>query len=385
MKELKISKIHCGHCAEELIHRMERIFQTDQIHYDEEHRTLSFPENIKREDVEKILRGEKIRLLDYEDHHDHDHENDHGPHGHSHSHGHGHSHGHSHTKFASEKGIRIVFFLNFFFSILEFIFGSLFRSAAIQSDTVHDMGDALSIGFVWIFEKISTKHSDGKFSFGHRRFSLLGALLTNLVLIIGSLFAIANALPRLINPVEVNYSGMTVVAVIAILVNGVAMWILSKGSSKSESLLNLHMLEDLAGWAAILIISFILRYRPWYFLDSLASLAIAGFILYEALPSLKEIMEVFLDAVPDNVNYEEILEEISKVPGVHGVSHLHLWSMDGEDNNFSVTVFTDKEKMVEIEGIKEAILEIVSPFEITCSTIEVDYDPEKWNTGYFGE
>lgn len=380
MTELRVSKIHCSHCAEELIGRMKEIFHTDDIYYEEESQTLSFPEEISRKDMERILSAEKIRFLKEEPEHYH-HSHDHDEHDHHHS----HSHHHHHSKEVSEKGIRIVFFLNVFFSILEFIFGSIFRSAAIQSDAVHDMGDALSIGFVWIFEKISTKHGNEKFSFGHRRFSLLGALITNLVLIIGSLFAIANALPRLIHPVEVNYSGMTIVAVIAIAVNGIAMWILSKGSSKSESLLNLHMLEDLAGWAAILIISFILRYKPWYFLDSLASLAIAGFILYEAVPSLKEIIEIFLEAVPDQVEYKKLLEEIGNVSGVHGVSHLHLWSVDGEDNNFNVTVFTDRKDIEEIEKIKEEILKIISPYHITCSTIEVDYDPEKWNTGYHGE
>ena len=140
---------------------------------------------------------------------------------------------HSHQN-QPNKNIKIAFFINFIFSMIEFFFGSLFNSVSIMSDAVHDLGDSISIGFAWFFQGYSEKQQDEQFTFGYNRFSLFGALITGVVLIGGSFFMIYRSIPRLIDPQPVNYSGMFWLSLVAIGLNGYAAWILSKGTSKNE-------------------------------------------------------------------------------------------------------------------------------------------------------
>lgn len=400
MSEKKISKIHCPECEEELLKKLSE--KTGQeIVYDKEENKIIFPEFIE-EDVKTILKAEKIFFLDEDDcccnhehedecdehdHHDHGdccvadhhyHDHNHGDHHdhkhHHHDHGHHHHH-HSHG--SSSKNIGIVFLLNLCFSIAEFVFGSIFNSTAIMSDAVHDLGDASSMGVAWYFEKISMKHADSEYTFGKRRYSLVGALITNIILIVGSTLVVIESVPRLINPEEVSYEGMFWMAIVAIGVNGLAAWVLRDSSSKNEKSMNLHMLEDMLGWIAILVMSIILRYKPWYILDSIVSISIAGFILKSSIPLFLSTVKIFLEVVPEGVNIEELKREILSIENVHGISHLHYWSLDGEKNNFAVTIFTDNESVVEHERIKDEINDLVKKNNLTCSTIQVDFDPKK--------
>ena len=158
----------------------------------------------------------------------HDHSHDH--HGHSHDHNHGHDVDFSSGDKAS-RNMKTVFFINIIFSALEFFFGVLFNSAAILSDAVHDLGDAISIGLAWFFQKISTREANEEYSFGHQRFSSLGALITGTVLLVGSAILIINTVPQLFNPQPVNYEGMFWLAIFAIAANGYSAWLISKGSS----------------------------------------------------------------------------------------------------------------------------------------------------------
>ena len=268
MKDWKISPLHCGDCSKELLEKLEAATGLQGFGYDAHTRLLHVPVGADEQVVRAVLDADKVALQPKEaekkDAHDH---------------GHHHHHGES----SSTRNIAIVFAMNLIFSVAEFIFGALLNSTAIFADAVHDLGDALSVGLAFFLEKKSKKHANRKYTFGHRRFSLLGALITGVVLIVGSLFALGRSLPRLLRPEAVNYDGMLVMAVLAIALNAVSAWALSRGSSRNESMLNLHMLEDMVGWIGILIISLVLRVKPWYFLDPLMSVGISVFILVKAV------------------------------------------------------------------------------------------------------
>ena len=142
------------------------------------------------------------------------------------------------------KNIFIAFFLNLFFAVFEFIGGVFTGSTAIISDAVHDMGDAASIGISLMLENKAQKQPDEKYSYGYLRFSVLGGLLTTLVLLVGSAAVIYNAVKRIINPVPINYSGMIIFAVIGTAVNFAAAYFTKDGASVNQRAVNLHMLED---------------------------------------------------------------------------------------------------------------------------------------------
>lgn len=229
----------------------------------------------------------------------------------------------------SSKNMTIAFLLNFSFAIIEFIFGLLFNSSAILADAIHDSGDALAIGLSTLFEKISTRKEDRNYTLGYKRYSLLGALLTSVILLVGSTLVIVENIPKLFAPEKVNYDGMLVLGIVAIVVNTAASRVVSHGHSHNESILSLHFLEDILGWIAVIVVSLILRFTDWYFLDPLLSLVIAGFILSQALPKFWENIQIFLDHLPSDVNLGQLYQEIAALENVRAITQLNVWTTDG--------------------------------------------------------
>lgn len=229
----------------------------------------------------------------------------------------------------SSRNMTIAFLLNFSFAIIEFIFGLLFNSSAVLADAVHDTGDALAIGLSTLFEKISTKKEDREYTLGYKRYSLLGAMLTSVVLLVGSTLVIVENIPKIFAPEKVNYDGMLVLGIVAIVVNTAASRVVSHGHSHNESILSLHFLEDILGWIAVIVVSLILRFTDWYFLDPLLSLFIAGFILSQALPKFWENIQIFLDHVPSDVDLSQLYQEIAALENVRAITQLNVWTTDG--------------------------------------------------------
>ena len=229
----------------------------------------------------------------------------------------------------SSRNMTIAFLLNFSFAIIEFIFGLLFHSSSVLADAVHDTGDALAIGLSTLFEKISTRKEDRNYTLGYKRYSLLGALLTSVILLVGSTLVIVENVPKLFAPEKVNYDGMLILGIVAIVVNTVASRVVSHGHSHNESILSLHFLEDILGWLAVILVSLILRFTDWYFLDPLLSLVIAGFILSKALPKFWENIQIFLDHVPSDVDLGQLYQELAVLENVRAITQLNVWTTDG--------------------------------------------------------
>ncbi|MCH7534528.1 MAG: cation transporter, partial [Bacteroidetes bacterium] len=125
-----------------------------------------------------------------------------------------HHHHNHHNSSEEVSNIRMAFFLNLCFTFLEIAGGIYTNSVAIMSDALHDLGDSLSLGLAWYFQKLSSKKRDGKFSFGYRRFSLLGAIVNSIVLVIGSILILNETIPRIIEPVQADAKGKILFAVL---------------------------------------------------------------------------------------------------------------------------------------------------------------------------
>lgn len=359
--------------ADSIFEQIKHLPNSEDIHIHSDEFQIELDNVSCYTNLQRLLSYEKVGLKEIDDHHHHHHEEEH-------THDHGHSHDHSHAiDFSDEKNsarkMAIVFGVNIFFSLLEVVFGVLFNSASILADAVHDFGDALSIGLAWIFQKMSLKGSDSTFSYGYKRYSLLGALITSLVLMTGSVLMVVHSIEKLMNPVVVNYQGMLWLALFAIVANGLSAWMISKGSSHNESILSLHLLEDVLGWVGVLIVSVVLHFTDWYFLDPLLSLGIAVFILSKAFPQFMKIVRVFLQAVPDGIDNTSLKEEVEQVEDLEGVSHFHLWSLDGQSHMMSLTVKTSSDDIHVHEKIKNDIRTILAKHDISHSNIEIVYDP----------
>lgn len=272
----------------------------------------------------------------------------------------------------TERNILIAFILNLSFSVFEFIGGIVTGSVAISSDAVHDLGDAASIGISYFLEKKSRKQPDGKYTYGYARYSVIGGFITTLILLVGAVVMIYNSIHKIITPTEINYNGMIIFAVVGILVNFFAAVFTHGGGSLNQKAVNLHMLEDVLGWAVVLVGAVVMKFTDFALLDPIMSIGVSLFILISAIGNLKDIMGLFLEKAPRDVDAGEIREHISEIDGVIDVHHIHLWSMDGQSGYATMHIVTDSEP----QRIKAAVREELRGHGIGHATIEIEVSSE---------
>ena len=291
---------------------------------------------------------------------------------------HGHHHHHHHApEEGSEKRIALAFFLNLIFSIIEFIGGMLTQSTAIMADAVHDLGDSLSIGTAWILQRLGKKSPDYTFTYGYRRLSLFGAALNGLILIAGSGWVLYEAFSRLQDPIMPVTEGMFLLAILGVCVNGYAAYRLSKGQTLNERVLNWHLIEDVLGWVAVLILSIILHFFHWPILDPLLSIAFTSFILVNVVRMLWSTGKLFFQAVPDPQLLHSIRQALLALPDTQAVHHLHLWSLDGEKHVLTAHVVVQGETSIsDYQNIKSNLKIALEQFNLFHTTIEIELSQE---------
>lgn len=296
-------------------------------------------------------------------------------HHHHHSGGHHHHH-HHHQALGSQgdslKRMKGALFLNLMFALFEIVGGLYFNSIAILSDALHDLGDSAALGFAIYLEKVSQRGANAEFTYGYRRFSVLGALVTGFILIVGSLLILIEAIPRLFHPELPVSSGMMGMAVFGVLVNGWAAYKVSRGESLNEKMLMWHMIEDVLGWVLVLIGGVVIHFTQIAEIDAVLGIILSLWMIYNVFKNLKRAAGVFLMAVPLEVSQTSASELILKSSEfVQEVHHVHLWSLDGEKHILTAHVVVQEsvtwEQVEEIKkkaksdlvrlGIFEAVLE----------------------------
>jgi cobalt-zinc-cadmium efflux system protein len=291
-----------------------------------------------------------------------------------------HSHDHSHHASGDNASKRIgwAFFLNVAFTIIEFIGGWLTNSTAIMADAVHDLGDSLSIGTAWILNKLGDKEANNTFSYGYKRFSLLGALINGLVLTVGSVWILFEAIPRLTEPQMPHAEGMLLLSIFGMAVNGFAAYKLSDGDSLNERVLNWHLLEDVLGWVAVFIVSIVLMFKPWPILDPILSIGFTLFILFNVVRNLKETLLLFLQATPDREQVEKVRSVLLSKSEVDALHHFHIWSLDGEQNVMTAhLVLPNGVTVLQMQTLKRQLQEELAVFEFVHTTIELEFADEQ--------
>lgn len=284
----------------------------------------------------------------------------------------GHDHSHSPRKI---NNILLAFTLNASFAVIEFFGGLFTNSVAIMSDALHDFGDSLALLFSYFADKISQREANEKYTFGYKRFTLVSALVNGTILLIGSIFVIKEAIERLDSPEVVKPEGMLYLALLGIAVNSFAAYRLSKDEGLNVKMLMYHLLEDLLGWAAVLVVSVILLFKPWYVLDSVLSILISLIILRGVLKNLLKVGKIFVQHFPEEIQREQLLKQIKSCDGVKDVHYLQGWSLDESTINVTLHVVVDQEmKMGEADKLRKQIEKFLMEAKINLWTIQMESD-----------
>ncbi len=286
------------------------------------------------------------------------------------------SHNHSHNHNTSN--IKLAFFLNLGFTIIEIIGGLMINSVAILSDALHDLGDSISLGLAWFLQGFSQKEGNELYSYGYRRYSLLAALINTTVLIIGSILIFYRAIPRLINPEATSATGMIGFAIFGVIVNGIGAYKTSGGASLNEKVVSWHLLEDVLGWAAVLVVGIIMYFKEIYILDPLLSIGITLYILYNVVKNFRKTILLFLQTVPDQIDIQIIISKFREIENVKDTHHTHVWSLDSEHHVLTThLVIKEGINIDDIKKIKREAREVINDMHIEHITIEIEFIDEE--------
>ncbi len=295
-------------------------------------------------------------------------------------------HNHSIANSVSSGNLRMAFVLNLVFAIFELAGGLFTNSVAILSDALHDFGDSVSLGVAFYLQKKSGKKSDEFYSYGYKRFSLLGSIFISIVLAVSSVFIIAESIKRIIEPQQSNATGMLLLAILGIIVNGVAVLRLKKGSSLNEKAVLIHMMEDVLGWIAVLVASVVMMFVNLPIIDPLLSIGITIWVLVNVYNNLSKTLKIMLQEIPRDVKTDEFIQEIRKMNDIESIHDLHLWSLDGENHILTLhVVLTNNSSLEKQMEYKQKIRCIGEKYGIGHITIEFEGIEEAGDCGYQGK
>lgn len=288
-----------------------------------------------------------------------------------------HHHDHSHSHDHDSGNIKVAFFLNLGFTIIEIIGGILTNSVAILSDAIHDLGDSLSLGLAWYLQNLSKKQRTKQFTYGYKRFSLLGAIITSMVLVVGAIIILYEAIPRLSNPEPANSLGMMGLAVLGVVINGAAVLRTRHGDSLNEQVVSWHLLEDVLGWIAVLIGAVIMYFFDIPIIDPILSIGITIFVLYNVVRRLIKAGKIILQAAPEQIDVDVIKAKLENIDSVEDIHHTHLWSLDGNYHIITVHAKMDgKTRLEDLAPIKKEIRHQLHELGIEHTTIEFEAKTE---------
>jgi len=272
-----------------------------------------------------------------------------------------HNHHHDHRATSGVSNLRTAFWLNLSFTLIELVGGWWTGSLAILSDALHDLGDSVSLALAWRLARLGERDGDHRYSYGYRRFTLLGALVNITLLVGGSVFVLSEAIPRLWRPESPDAAALR----------------LRHERSLNARTAAIHLLEDLLGWGAVLLVSLVLMIADVPVLDPALSIVISMFVLYGAGRYLYRAGRLFLQGVPPGIDFETLGQRLAGIDGVTAVHHTHLWSLDGEHHVFSTHLVVSQEtSQAGVLTIKCAAREVLADLDIEHATIEIEYDCE---------
>jgi cobalt-zinc-cadmium efflux system protein len=292
-----------------------------------------------------------------------------------HHHHHTHAQGTEPEESSDTRSIGQALLLNLSFTLLELVGGVLTNSLAVISDAVHDLGDSLALGMGYLAErKARHKATDENYTYGFRRLPLLSAALNALILLGGSAWVISQAIGRLQAPERVDTQWMLPLAALGVLVNGWAVFRLSKGKGINSRMLRLHLLEDALGWIAVLLGAIVMHFTGFYLIDPLLSLLIAAYIIYHAAGNLRQVYRLLAQRSPAEIAVADIRQQIESLPQVEQVLDLHIWSLEGTRHILSchLAVAIDI-PLSEQQKLKTSIRRMLSQYGQFHSTIELDF------------
>lgn len=297
---------------------------------------------------------------------------------HSHGHSHVHDHHHHYGEDTTEGRLWISIFLNLVITLAEFIGGLISNSLALLSDALHNLNDTVSLGISLAARKISKKEANRDKTFGYKRAEIIGAFINLITLVIIALFLIKEGIERFYNPQPIDGLTMFVVAIIGLLGNFITAILLYKQSHGNINIRSayIHILSDGLSSVGVIIAGWLVLEYQLYIVDTILTLLIAGYILWQSYYMLKETINILMESTPREIDVNEVMQAMKAVPDVRGIHHVHVWRLDEQNILLESHVVIDEKRLDKMESIKSNLKKMLhSKFDIRHSTLEFEFEP----------
>ena len=290
--------------------------------------------------------------------------------------------GHHHHEHGNDKNLIVAISINLFLTFAQFFGGLISGSLALIADAIHNLSDAVSLGIAIFARAIGRKTADEFRTFGYKRAEVIAALINLTLMLIISLYLIYEAIWRFIEPQIISGWIVIIIAGIALIVDlytSVITYRLSENNMNMKAAF-LHNLSDaLASIGVVIAGSLILLYE-WFWVDSLITMIIAGYILLQTFKMFPNSVNFLMDATPNNISIRDVKTSMSLIEGVEDVHHIHVWNLDEQRVALEAHVVTGAESLKDNTTIKAAIKKsLQEKYDIDHSTLEFEHTDEDCN------
>ena len=286
----------------------------------------------------------------------------------------GHQHNHD-IETMGDRRLIVAIAINMLLTLAQVVGGIVSGSLALIADALHNFSDAASLLIAWVARKIGRQAADRFKTFGYKRAEVIAALINLVTLVLVGFYLIYEAIWRVFEPQLIDGWMVIIVAGIALVIDvGTAMltYSMSKRSMNMRAAF-LHNVSDALASVAVIVAGTVILLYGWYWADTLLTLIIAAYVLYQAATLLPKTIHILMEGAPENISIEEVIKVMEHVEGVSNVHHAHLWQLDEHVNALEAHVVIDD--FGETEKIKMALkLELETKFSIAHSTLEFEID-----------
>lgn len=283
-------------------------------------------------------------------------------------------HNHHHNQHASLANMIFAIIINGIIVFFEMAFGIIIGSMALISDAVHNLSDIAAMSFTYWAEKISRRPANEHKTYGYLKIEFVAAFVNSLVLSVVIAFVFWESVQRLMTPTDIPGKIMLWVAVVAFVGNGTATLLLKKITGQNFNIRSawLHSLQDALFSLGVIIGALMIIFFGWRFIDPLISIFICVFIAVEIFQIIRHTVNALLDAVPADVNFNEVKNDLLAIPSVAEVNDLHIWQTGSRQKllsahlksrddspNHEIIIRTVQEMLLQKYGINHTTIQLL--------------------------
>jgi len=271
------------------------------------------------------------------------------------------------------------FFLNFLFSLIEFLTAFLTNSIALLADALHDLGDASFLLLSWVSGKLALKAPTKRKTWGYHRATILSAFFNGIALLLITFFIFYKAYERLQNPREIIGLPLILLSFFGIALNGLAVWNLRGSKDIVVKSGFYHLLEDFLGWIGILAVGLVSSFTHLYVIDPLITFGIGLLVLKGAAEIVSYSFHLLMEGAPLEIDIGKLESDIKKIKGVKDLHDIHVWALGSRYYAFSAHVVVDDMKVSETRNILRKIKEVLKKkYNVIHPVIQFECKKCRW-------